>query len=98
MTQRKVYAMPNIPTPNRPVIHDPTICTACNTCVEVCPTDVFLPASREGETPIILHPDECWYCGACVNECPEPGAIKINWPLQQRGYWKRKATGECFRV
>jgi NAD-dependent dihydropyrimidine dehydrogenase PreA subunit len=94
----KVYALPNIPTPNRPVIIDPSICNGCNDCVEVCPIDVFIPAAERGDAPIILHPEECWYCGCCVNQCALNGAIKINWPIQQRGYWKRAATGQNFRV
>jgi NAD-dependent dihydropyrimidine dehydrogenase PreA subunit len=94
---QKVYAIPNIPTPNRPVIHDEALCTGCNGCVEVCPIDVFIPAPEAGSPPIILHPEECWYCGCCVNQCPA-GALKINWPIQQRGYWKRIATGQNFRA
>ena len=94
----KVYALPNIPTPNRPVVIDPSICNGCNDCVEVCPIDVFIPAVDRGDAPIILHPEECWYCGCCVNHCVLNGAIKINWPIQQRGYWQRAATGQNFRV
>lgn len=93
----KVYAIPNITTPNRPVITDPAACTGCNDCVEVCPIDVFIPAPKEGAVPIMLHPEECWYCGCCVNSCPT-AAIKINWPIQQRGYWMRVATGQNFRA
>jgi NAD-dependent dihydropyrimidine dehydrogenase PreA subunit len=95
---KKVYALPNIPTPNRPVIINPSICNGCNDCVEVCPIDVFIPASERGDAPIILHPEECWYCGCCVNQCVLNGAIKINWPIQQRGYWQRAATRQNFRV
>jgi NAD-dependent dihydropyrimidine dehydrogenase PreA subunit len=93
----KVYAVPNVATPGRPAIFNPEICNGCNTCVEHCPMDVFIPNPEEGKCPIILHPEECWYCGTCVNDCPRPGAVKFNWPLQQRGYWKRKATGQVFR-
>ncbi|MDI9612538.1 MAG: ferredoxin family protein [Acidobacteriota bacterium] len=87
-------------TPNRPVIRDPEVCNGCNTCVNVCQVDVYVPNPEKGKPPITLHPDECWYCGCCVNECPlrERGAIKFNWPLQWRGFYKRKATGEVFRV
>jgi NAD-dependent dihydropyrimidine dehydrogenase PreA subunit len=61
MAQR-VYAIPNIATPNRPVINDAELCLGCNGCVEVCPIDVFIPAPEVGAPPIILHPEECWYC------------------------------------
>jgi hypothetical protein len=33
-----------------------------------------------------------------ADACNIEGAIKFNWPLQQRGYWKNKATGEVKRV
>jgi NAD-dependent dihydropyrimidine dehydrogenase PreA subunit len=94
MSPEKVYIMPNIPTPNRPVSFNPDICTGCNNCVEVCQVDVFIPHPEKGKPPVVLHPEECWYCGCCVNECPVTGAIKFNWPLNQRGYWKRKEKGE----
>jgi NAD-dependent dihydropyrimidine dehydrogenase PreA subunit len=93
-----VYALPNAATPGRPAIFNPEICDGCNTCVDRCPVDVFIPSPEPGKSPIILHPEECWYCGTCVNDCPRPGAIEFNWPLQQRGYWKRIATGKVFRV
>lgn len=95
----KVYILPNVATPNRPVIRNPDICNGCNTCVDVCQVDVYVPNAVKGRPPITLHPEECWYCGCCVNECPllSAGAIKFNWPLQQRGYFKRKATGEIIR-
>ncbi len=96
----KVYVVPNVTTPNRPVIRDPEICNGCNTCVEICQVDVYIPNPVRGKPPITLHPEECWYCGCCVNECPRLGlgAIKFNFPLQQRVHFKRKTTGEIFRV
>jgi NAD-dependent dihydropyrimidine dehydrogenase PreA subunit len=98
MENTRGFALPNITTPGRPVIFNPEICTGCNHCVEVCPVDVYIPNPEKGQSPVILHPDECWYCGVCVNDCPVRGAIKFNWPLEQRGYWKRKQSGEIFRV
>jgi NAD-dependent dihydropyrimidine dehydrogenase PreA subunit len=97
MAQRKIYALPNIITPNTPVIFNPDICDGCNLCVEVCQVDVYIPNPEKGKPPIILHPDECWYGGCCVNDCPRPGAITFNWPVQQRAYWKDKATGKVLR-
>ena len=35
MAQR-VYAIPNISTPNRPVINDAELCRGCNGCVGKC--------------------------------------------------------------
>ncbi len=98
MTQEKIYAIPNVPTLNTPVIFNPDICNGCNQCMEVCQIDVYIPNAEKGKPPVILHPEECWYCGCCVDACDRPGAITFNWPLQQRGYWKRKETGERFRV
>jgi len=93
-----VYATPNRPTPGRPVIFSPDICSGCNTCVTVCPEDVFIPNPNKGRSPIILYPEECWYCGVCIDDCNRKGAIRLNHPLQQRARWKRKASGEHFRV
>ncbi len=98
MMKRPVYATPNVVTPNRPVIFDPKLCIGCNQCLEICVADVFIPNPEEGNPPIILFPDECWYCGSCVAECPQAGAIRLNHPLAQRVRWKRKDTGEHFRV
>jgi len=38
--------------------------------------------------------------GGCVEECPNPGAIKMLHPTSQRisVNWKRKDTGELFRL
>jgi len=94
----KVWAMPNMPTPSRPVIFNPDICSGCNLCLEVCPMDVFLPNPEKGKPPLIFYPDECWYDGSCVLACPKPGAIKPNFPLMWRVPWKRKTTGEHFWV
>ncbi len=49
-------------------------------------------------SPLILYPDECWFCGTCVEECPVPGAIRMDHPLNQKIGWKRKETGELFRI
>ena len=95
--QEQVYAMPNVAGPSRPVIFNPERCNGCNQCVETCQVDVFIPNPTKGQPPIILHTDECWYCGCCVNDCPT-GALKLNWPLQQRGFFKRKATGQIYRA
>ncbi len=93
-----VYALPNIVSPANPVIFNPDICNGCNTCVEVCQIDVFIPNPEKGKPPVILHPDECWYGGCCINECPYPGAISFNWPVQQRAYWKDKSTGKVYKA
>ena len=98
MTQKKVYAFPNRCTPTNPVVFDPDICNGCNACVEVCQVDLLIPNPQKGKPPIVLYPEECWYGGCCVAMCPKPGAITLNHALPQRVRWKRKETGEHFRV
>jgi NAD-dependent dihydropyrimidine dehydrogenase PreA subunit len=88
----------NPPSACKAIIFDPDVCTGCLTCVEVCRTDVLIPNARDGGPPIVLYPDECWFCGCCVAHCPSPGAIRMEHPLSQRAGWKRKATGEMFRI
>lgn len=97
MTAPKAFALPNPSTPNTPVVFDPDVCNGCNQCVEVCQVDAYIPNPARGTPPIILHPDECWYCGSCVNVCRRPGAVRFNWPLSQRAFWKDPATGRVFR-
>ncbi len=57
-----------------------------------------LKCDLKGGPPIVLYPDECWFCGTCVEDCPVPGAIRMEHPLNQRVGWKRKETGELFRI
>ena len=98
MIEGKVYATPNRVTPARPVIFNSDICNGCNACVNNCQVDLFIPNPEKGKPPIILFAEECWYCGSCVDDCPTPEAIRLNHPLQQRVRFKRKETGEHFRV
>ena len=96
----KAYLVPNPLIPNQNAVIDPALCTVCHACVEVCRTDVFVPNPEKGKPPIVLYPDECWYGYGCVKNCPlwHEGAIKPNHPMNQRVRWKRKATGEHFRI
>lgn len=94
----KIYIMPNPMTPNQCVVFNTELCAGCNSCVEVCRADVLLPNQENGKPPVVVYPDECWFCGSCVEECPNPGAISLEFPLNQRVGWKRKATGEEFRI
>jgi len=91
------YMVPNPITPGQIIIIDPSLCTGCNTCVDVCRTDVLVPNPDTGQPPITLYPDECWFCGCCMSDCPS-NALKIDYPLNQRIGWKRKETGEYFRL
>jgi NAD-dependent dihydropyrimidine dehydrogenase PreA subunit len=95
--EKAVFIMPNPMTPNQCVTIDPALCKGCNSCIEACRTDVLVPNPEKGQPPIVLYPDECWFDGCCVANCPE-GAITMNFPMNQRVGWKRKATGEYFRI
>ena len=98
--QDDIRMFPNLVTPNNPVVFDESVCTGCNNCVETCVMDILMPNPEKGKPPIILYPDECWYDGVCVTACPlwQKGAIKLNHPINQRARFKRKATGEHFRI
>jgi NAD-dependent dihydropyrimidine dehydrogenase PreA subunit len=93
----KAYMVPNPMTPGQVVSIDPELCTGCNTCVEVCRVDVMVPNPEKGKPPIAIYPDECWFCGCGASDCPTK-ALKIEYPLNQRVGWKRKDTGEYFRI
>lgn len=98
LTGKPTYATPNQPTPGRPVLFDANVCNGCNICVHECPEDVFIPNPEKGKPPLILYPEECWYCGICVDDCGREGSIRLSQPLMQRARWKRKHTGEHYRV
>ena len=91
------YFLPSPMTPNECITFDPEKCIGCITCVDVCRCDVLMPNPEKGKEPIVMYPDECWFCGACVSDCPK-GACRLNHPVNQRIAWKRKETGEIFRV
>ncbi|MBD3314010.1 4Fe-4S dicluster domain-containing protein [Candidatus Woesearchaeota archaeon] len=55
-----------------PVVDDKK-CTGCNTCIEICPMEVFV---LEGTKAVVKRPDQCIGCRACESQCPE-NAIRI---------------------
>jgi ferredoxin len=59
----------------------------------------MIPNPEKGCEPIVLFAEECWFCGGCVEECPH-NALELIAPAKQRlsTVWKRKETGEEFRV
>ncbi len=100
MKKEDMKVFPNRVTPNNPIIFNEDVCNGCNTCVELCVMDIMIANPEQGKPPVIIYPDECYYDGLCVQNCPlwHEGAIKLNHPLNQRVRWKRKATGEHFRI
>jgi len=51
-------------------------CFQCETCVEVCPGDIYVMTD---EGPEVMYPDECWHCGNCRISCP-CGAVSYVFP------------------
>jgi NAD-dependent dihydropyrimidine dehydrogenase PreA subunit len=94
----RAYLVPNPVTPNQAIVIDERLCRRCGRCIDVCRSDALVPDPDKGKPPIVLYPDECWFCGCCVDHCHVPGAIKVEYPLNQRIGWKRKSTGEYFRI
>lgn len=45
---------------------DPSKCTGCGRCLEVCPHRVF---QKQGSKVAICDRDACMECGACAKNC-----------------------------
>lgn len=97
MTENKVYIVPNVTGPTQAVSIDPTLCIGCNACANICRMQTILPNPVSGKPPIVAYPDECWYCACCVEVC-RTGALQMHLPINQRAFYKRKDTGEVFRI
>jgi NAD-dependent dihydropyrimidine dehydrogenase PreA subunit len=52
---------------------DPSKCTGCGMCVEVCPHAVFAVKNRKAR---IVDMDACMECGACARNCAA-GALTV---------------------
>lgn len=93
----KAVMTANPVTPCQVIFIDEDLCVGCNQCVEVCRSDVMVPNLEKGKSPVVLYPEECWFCGCCMSHC-KTDALRVEYPLQQKVGWKRKETGEHFRI
>ena len=93
----KAYLVPNPIAPCEPIIIDTGKCTGCNMCAKNCRTQTIMPNPEKGKPPIVIYPDECWFCGCCIEAC-KFDAMKMQYPINQRIFFKRKETGEIFRI
>lgn len=56
---------------------DPSKCSRCGICTEVCPGDIL--HLDGGLDRLVRYGSECSHCDVCVAECPE-GALTIEFP------------------
>jgi MinD superfamily P-loop ATPase len=66
-------------------IIDPTLCTACAICEEVCRFEAIVP----GDEAYVVEDIACEGCGSCFYQCPVE-AIRME--EQTAGSWFRSAT------
>jgi len=50
---------------------EPSVCTTCQMCARVCPTDALMSSETDQRVEISFDPRSCTACGACVEICPE---------------------------
>ena len=53
---------------------DKNLCTACEECVESCPTEVI--SMVDGKAWV--NPEECIDCEACIDACPEDAISMVD--------------------
>lgn len=50
------------------VVVDKDKCVGCESCVDVCPVNVYEMANNKAE---VVNEDECLGCESCVEACEE---------------------------
>ena len=94
---REVYIVPNVTGPTEAVSIDHDLCVGCNHCVNICRMQVIMKNPENGKPPVVVYPDECWYCACCVEEC-RTGALQMRLPINMRTLFKRKSSGQIYRI
>jgi len=46
---------------------DPELCEGCESCVDICPSEVF---EIQDGLAVPVNMDDCVGCESCVEECP----------------------------
>jgi MinD superfamily P-loop ATPase len=72
-------------TGGRSAVIDPTKCTACGTCYDVCRFEAIIP----GDEAYRVDSLACEGCAACFYQCPEEA---IQMEEQRDGQWFRSTT------
>jgi NAD-dependent dihydropyrimidine dehydrogenase PreA subunit len=54
---------------------DAALCKGCETCVAVCPRDVFELYWLDGRKSRVVRPAACEQCTACIKQCPEQAIV-----------------------
>lgn len=90
MSDKSDKQLPEMPA-SKPIVFNAEICTGCNSCVDICQVDIFIPNPERGKPPIVSYPGECWYCGCCVMICPSKGAMTLRHPLMNQVTWVAKS-------
>jgi len=57
----------------RTLVDDPSVCTGCGRCVEICPQGVW--ELNQENRAVLARPRDCTACRACLVQC-ETGAIR----------------------
>jgi NAD-dependent dihydropyrimidine dehydrogenase PreA subunit len=47
-------------------------CTGCESCVDICPFDVY---EMQNEKSVPVRPEDCEGCMSCVESCPEEAIV-----------------------
>lgn len=85
-----------IEQPRRVAVIDEEICIGCTLCIQACPVDAIVGASKQMHTVI---ESECTGCDLCLPPCPvdcidmvEPNAADPAWrrPLPETPAWRRR--------